>query len=142
MDADERRWAALAHLSGLLWLTGFPFAGSIASSIVYVTKRHLSPLVATQMREAQNFQNTVSIGVAAIVVASCVLFGSGIVAMLQTGQMGLSVDQATHELAVIAIMAAALAGLMVVNVVLSVLAAVAAGRGHAFRYPVCLRLLH
>jgi uncharacterized Tic20 family protein len=141
IDADERRWAATAHLCGLLWLSGFPFAGTIGSAVVYRAKRHLSPYVAAQTREAQNFQNTIAVLVIAILIASAVLFGAGMVSMLTTGTTGVSNQEAIGELWIVAGMASALAAVMIANVVLSIVAAVHAGLGRPFRYPIALRFL-
>jgi uncharacterized Tic20 family protein len=138
---SERRWASLAHLSGLAWLSGVPFAGSIASAILYLTKRSLSPFVADQTREAQNFQNTVSIAVAVVVAACAVLFGADMLATMQTGRSDLDAGSATSALWTIVAMALFLAAIMVANIALSIVAAVATHHGHAFRYPVNLRLL-
>jgi uncharacterized protein len=141
LDPQERHWATLAHLCGLLWFSGVPFAGTIGAAIVFVTKRHVSSYVADQTREAQNFQNTVALAVAAIVTIAGTLLGSDMIATLRTGRSDLDVGQATAALWVIVLMALALAAIMLANAACSILAAVAAHRGEPFRYPVCLRLL-
>lgn len=123
-------WAVLAHLSGCLWIFAIPFGGTIASAIIYITKRHVSPFVADQTRESQNFQNTVSLAVIAVFVVAAVLVER------------LAVRHATEQaLAVVALGSVALAAIMIVNVILSVVAAVTAQRGETFRYPLCVRFI-
>jgi len=132
MDATtgDRTWAALAHLSGCLWILGIPFGGSIATAIIYVTRRHDSPFVADQARESQNFQNTVSLAVIAAIVAVASIVEQ------------LAVRRATEPaLAAIALGAASLAVIMIANAALSIIAALAVQQGVAYRYPVSLRLL-
>ena len=123
-------WAVLAHLSGCLWIFAIPFGGTIATAIVYVTKRHVSPFVADQTREAENFQNTVSLAVVGVFVVCAFIVWQ------------LAIHRGTEQaLGVIALGALCLAGIMIANVILSIVAAVTAERGEAFRYPFCLRLI-
>ena len=130
MTPSDRVWAVVAHLSGCLWILGIPFAGTIATAIIYITKRHDSPYVADQSREAQNFQNTISLAVIAIFVFAAFLVER------------LAIHRATEPaLATIALAAISLAVVMIANVVLSVVAALAVQRGETYRYPVCLRLI-
>lgn len=126
----DRAWAVYAHLSGCLWILCIPFGGTIATATIYLVKRHVSPFVREQLRESQNFQNTVSLAVIAVIV----LTGFAVERF--------AVARATEPaLAVIAIGAVGLAALMVVNVILSIVAAAAAQRGEAFRYPFCVRFI-
>jgi uncharacterized Tic20 family protein len=126
----ERTWAVLAHLCGCLWILGIPFAATIASAVIYITKRHLSPFVAEQSREAQNFQNTVALAV--IVISG--LTGAFVATHATRGG-------AEPALAAIALGALVLAVVMLLNVALSVAAAIAAYGGVAYRYPVCVRIV-
>ena len=126
----ERTWAVLAHLSGCLWILGIPFAAAISTAIIYITKRHTSPFVADQTREAQNFQNTVLLAIVAVF-----LCGAFVVERL-------AVRGATEPaLGTIAVGAVVLAAIMIANVMLSIVAAVTAQRGEAFRYPFCVRFI-
>ena len=127
---DDRIWAVLAHLCGCLWVICIPFAGPIATAIVYVTKRHVSPFVADQAREAQNFQNTVALAVVAVVVFFAFAVDQ------------LAIRGATEPaLAAVALGAILLAAIMIANVVLSVVAAAAVHGGETYRYPFCVRLI-
>ena len=64
---DERMWAMLAHLSGLIasLLGGLSFLGPL---IVWLVKKDQSPFVADQAKEALNFQIA-----AFIVILVCIL---------------------------------------------------------------------
>lgn len=132
MDGSKgaRTWAVLAHLSGCLWIMGIPFGGTIATAIIYVAKRHVSPFVAEQTRESQNFQNTVSLAVIAVVV-----FVAIFVERLAFAR------ETELALAAVALGATSLAALMIVNVILSIVAAVTVSRGEPFRYPFCVRFI-
>jgi uncharacterized protein len=126
----DRNWALLAHLSGCLWVLGVPFGGIIATTIIYLTKRHAAPFVAEQSREAQNFQITVSLAVVPVAV-----FAAFVVERL-------ALQRATEPaLLTIALAALSTAALMVANVGFSIVAAFAVQRGEAYRYPFCVRFL-
>jgi uncharacterized protein len=135
----ETRWATLGHLCGLLWLSGFPFAGSAGAAIVYATKRNLSPYVADQTREARSFQNTVSLAVVVVFVVASAIVGGDMIATLRSGQSGLGVEHATMELWTIALATIALAVIMMANIVFCLVAAISAHGGAAYRYPFCIR---
>jgi uncharacterized Tic20 family protein len=139
--ANERNWATIAHLCGLLWLSGFPFAGTVASSIVYATKHQVSPYVADQSREAQNFQNTISLAVIVVMVLLAGIVGKDLIGMLRTGQSDLSVGDATAQLWAIALAAFGLAAIMLFNLVSCIVAALAVRGGRLYRYPLCIRWL-
>lgn len=109
---------------------GIPFGGTLATAIIYMAKRHVSPFVAEQTLESQNFQNTVSLAVIAVVV-----FVAVVVERLAFAR------KTELALAAIALGAISLAAMMIVNVILSIVAAVAANRGEAFRYPFCVRFI-
>jgi len=132
-------WATLAHLTGLLWLSGFPFAGSLASSIVHATKSHLSPYVADQTREAQDFQNTISLAVIVVIVGLAAIVGKDLAGVMRTGESDLNVADATAQLWAIALAALSLVAIMLFNLVSCVVAAFAARSGWEYRYPVCIR---
>lgn len=102
---DDKTWAMLAHLSGLLasLLGGLSFLGPL---VIYLIKKDESPFVADQAKEALNFQLAVLI-VAVISAITCI--GPLIVAI---GAL-----------------------------VYSVIAAMEANKGIAYRYPYTFRLI-
>jgi uncharacterized Tic20 family protein len=66
---DERTWALLAHLSGLIaGMFAVPFVGPL---IVWVIKKDESPFVGDQAKEALNFQIALLIAVV-VCIATCV----------------------------------------------------------------------
>src|SRR4029450_2402433 len=74
--ADERQWALLAHLSGLIAsaVGGLSFLGPL---IVWLIKKDQSAFVADQAKEALNFQIAVTVALLvsiAIGMATCVGF--------------------------------------------------------------------
>jgi len=109
---DERTWATLAHLSGLLaaWLGGFSFLGPL---IVWLIKKDQSPFVGDQAKEALNFQIAVTIAVW-VSIALIWVFCIGLIL-----------------LAVVAIG----------SIVFSIIAAMEANKGVYYRYPYTIRLI-
>jgi uncharacterized Tic20 family protein len=51
IERDQRNWAAMAHLSGLAYLTVLPFAGLIAPIAVMIAKQE-EPVVSALARQA------------------------------------------------------------------------------------------
>ena len=84
---DERMWAMLAHLSGIL----FGFLGPL---VIWLMQKDKMPLVEDQGKEALNFQITLAIGWAAAFVLSFLMIGiilypilgiGGLVLMIMAG---------------------------------------------------------
>ena len=108
---DDRTWGMAVHLSAFAGHL-FPFAHIIAPLVVWQLKKDTSAFVDDQGKEAVNAQISVTI-YAAVAIALCfVLIGIPL-----------------------------LAGLYVANVVLVIVAAMAANEGKAYRYPFILRLV-
>jgi len=110
-SSDERMWAMFAHLSAL---AGFiiPFGSILGPLIIWQIKKNEYPLVDDQGKEALNFQITMAIAF----VACCVLM-----------------------LILIGFLLAAIVGL--VDIIYTIIAAIAANNGQAYRYPFNLRLI-
>jgi len=111
--ADERQWALVAHLSGLVAsaLGGFAFLGPL---IVWLIKKDQSPFVADQAKEALNFQIAVTIALlvsVAIAIATCV--GAILLPIVGIGSL-----------------------------VFAIIAAVEANKGVYYRYPYSIRLIN
>jgi uncharacterized protein len=98
----------IAHLSAFLPVVGFV----LGPLVIWLTWRDSSPFVASQAKEALNFNLTV--GIAALVCGALVLVGIGVplLAVLFLAWLGCTL-----------------------------LAAIRAGEGIDFRYPVSLRLV-
>ncbi len=109
---EERQWALLAHLSGLIasMLGGLAFVGPL---IVWLIKKDQSAFIADQAKEALNFQIAVTIALLvsfAIAAATCV----GIVLLPVVG---------------------------IGSLVFAIIAAMEANKGVAYRYPYTIRLI-
>jgi uncharacterized protein len=121
-DKEERNWAMAAHLCGALWLLGgsvifFPAGGLVLLTIlgpliIWKSKGDTRPFVASQAKEALNFQITILL--------------LGIVGAL---------------LIPILIGIAILWVLGLVTLILVIIAAIQVSDGKPYRYPFALRLI-
>ncbi|SDY30516.1 hypothetical protein SAMN04487939_101730 [Lysobacter sp. yr284] len=111
ISQDEKTWGMLAHLSTLVGLI-VPFGTLLGPLVVWLMKKDTMPFVADQGKEALNFNITVIIGMIIGGILTLVLIG------------------------VLVMIAVGLAWL-----VLTIMAALAANKGEAYRYPFTLRLV-
>lgn len=135
-SASDRQWAASAHLLALLlalmtaWMAGV--AGIVGAGIVYLIKREDSPFATEHAREAINFNLSMLLYSVAAVALGIVLVGATVltlgIGLIVTAPAGLL-------LLVIA------AGIAVMWLVCSVVAAIKAWNGEHYRYPLTLRLI-
>lgn len=119
---EERTWAMFAHLSALLAgliasTVGMPFLSFLAPLVIYLMKKDESAFIADQAREALNFNICVS-----IIMFALALFSLLIITMI-----------ITIPLMII---------LGLVALVLTVIAAIKANDGIAYRYPFNFRLVN
>ena len=110
-EREAEQWAMGAHLSTFAGFI-FPFGNLLAPFIIWQVKKGESELVDDQAREALNFQITITL--IAIVCAILVIFVIGAFLLPLLG---------------------------LVDVVLTILAALQANEGVRYRYPFCLRLI-
>ncbi|CAG4974908.1 hypothetical protein LYB30171_01779 [Lysobacter luteus] len=122
ISAEERQWAMFAHLSalvgGLLTSAAGGWGTFIGPLVIWLVKKDTMPFVNDQGKEALNFNITVAIICLALVLLSIVTLGIGLI---------------------IAIPAWVIVG--IAWLVLTILAAVKANEGVAYRYPLTLRLI-
>ena len=122
ISAEERQWAMFAHLSalvgGLLTSAAGGWGTFIGPLVIWLVKKDAMPFVNDQGKEALNFNITVAIICLALVLLSIVTLGIGLI---------------------IAIPAWVIVG--IAWLVLTILAAVKANEGVAYRYPLTLRLI-
>lgn len=112
ISKDERMWGMFAHLSAFAGLL-VPFIGHVLGPLViWLVKRETMPFVNDQGKEALNFQITATIG---LVVAGLLVFL--FIGFILLPLVGLA------------------------DVIFTILAAVKANEGVAYRYPVTLRLI-
>jgi uncharacterized Tic20 family protein len=105
--ADQRMWAMLAHLGGII-------LGFVAPLIVYLVQKDRGIFVREQSREALNFQLTLLIAYVIASVIGVITFGIGFILYLP---------------------------LVVLNILLPILAGVAANKGENYRYPLTVRMV-
>lgn len=108
---DERQWGMFAHLAALV---GFiiPFGNLIGPLVVWQMKKDTMPFVADQGKEALNFQITVCLAVLACIVLMVILIGALLLPVVGIAAL-----------------------------VFTVIAAIKANQGVAYRYPMALRLV-
>jgi len=105
-NSEERNICTITHLAGIL----FSF---IPALIVWTLKKDDSIYIATQAREALNFQITVLIGHLVAVILIWVLIGFLLMPVI-----------------------------WLLNIVLCILAAISSSKGKVYRYPFSLRLIN
>ncbi len=103
---DEKNIATITHLAGVLF-------SIIPALIVWILKKDDSAYIATQAKEALNFQITV-------LVAQII---AGILVWILIGFLLLPI-------------------IWLANIVLSIIAAMSTSKGEHYRYPICLRLIN
>ena len=110
---DEKMWGMFCHLAMLVQFVGIPFGTIVGPLVVWLIKRNEMPFVEDQGKEAVNFQITATIA-ALCCIPFYFLCGVGIVMIV---------------------------GVVIADLVLSIMAAVKANEGVAYRYPFALRLI-
>ncbi len=112
LSKDAKMWAMFCHLAALAMFTSIPFANVIGPLIVWLIKKDDFKFVDDQGKEALNFQ--ISVAIYALI---CVpLFFIFIGAFL-------------------------FVALAIFNLVMIIIASIAANKGEAYRYPLCIRLV-
>jgi uncharacterized Tic20 family protein len=109
---DAKNWAMFCHLAGLFGF-GLPLVGHVVGPlIIWALKRDEHPFIDHQGKEAINFQISMVIYMALVTPTLCIVIGFVLLPVL-----------------------------LVTDVVLIIIAAVAASRGEAYRYPLTIRLV-
>ncbi|MBB3277507.1 MULTISPECIES: DUF4870 domain-containing protein [Pseudoxanthomonas] len=122
-SAEERQWALFAHLSALVGgILTSGWAGSlgcfIGPLIIWLVKKDTMPFVNDQGKEALNFNITVGIIFLALFLLTIVTLGIG---------------------ALITLPLMVIVG--IAWLVFTIIAAIKANNGEAYRYPLTLRLI-
>ena len=116
-SSDERTWALIGHLSAFsFFVTGIGCV--LGPLIVWLVKRDTLPFAADQAKEALNFNITVAIAFVALVIFTIVTLGIGVLLAYPAG-----------------------VALFIGWIVLTIIAAIKANEGVAYRYPFTLRLV-
>ena len=108
---DERTWAMLSHFSALSMFI-FPFGNILAPLIIWLIKKDEMPFVEDQAKEVLNFQISMTIYLIGSIILIIVLIGIPI-----------------------------LIGLVIFNIIITIIAAISANDGKSYRYPINLRLI-
>ena len=121
-SAEERQWAMFAHLSalvgGLLTAAAGGWGTFVGPLIIWLVKKETMPFVDDQGKEALNFNITVGLIFLVLLVLSVVTLGIGLII--------------------------AIPGWIIVSIawlVFTIIAAIKANEGVAYRYPLTLRLI-
>ncbi|MFC4820623.1 DUF4870 domain-containing protein [Dokdonella ginsengisoli] len=117
LSSDERTWALIGHLSAFsFFITGIGCV--LGPLIVWLVKRDTLPFAGEQAKEALNFNITMVLAFVALVAFTVLTFGIGVVLTWPIG-----------------------AALFIAWIVLTIIAAIKANEGVAYRYPFTLRLV-
>lgn len=111
-QSQERIWAMLCHLTALLIFIGIPFGNLIGPLVVWLIKKNDMPLVDSHGKESLNFQLSMTIYALAAGLLIFIVIGIPL-----------------------------LIGLMILNLVLVITAAVKVNNGVNFEYPLTIRFL-
>jgi len=111
ISQEERMWAMLCHLGSFAFYV-FPFGNLLVPLIIWMVKRDTMPFVREQGKEALNFQITLMLYLAVIVVLCFVLIGFAL-----------------------------LIALPIYQIVMTILASIKVYDGDHYRYPFILRLI-
>jgi uncharacterized Tic20 family protein len=111
-EKDARLWGMLCHLTALAGFIGIPFGNIIGPLVVWLMKRNEIPFVDEQGKEAVNFQ--ISVILYAIVAGILILVLIGIPLLF---------------------------GLVIFDIVMTIVASVKANSGQHFRYPISIRFI-
>ena len=109
---DARLWGMLCHLTALSGFIGIPFGNVIGPLVIWMIKKGEFPFVDDQGKEALNFQITMCI--AGIICAALIFVVIGFVL---------------------------LPILLIVDLALTIIAAIKANNGERYRYPFAIRLI-
>jgi uncharacterized protein len=121
-SAEEKQWALFVHLSALIGgvFTGlwFGFGCFIGPLIIWLVKKDTMPFVNDQGKEALNFNITLAIVGVALLILTIITLGIGLLIVIPVG---------------------AIVGIG--WLILTIVAAIKASEGVAYRYPISLRLI-
>src|SRR5687768_14394528 len=112
LNSEVRNWAMLAHLASLAKYTVIPLANILGPLVVWLIKKDEMPFVDDQGKEAINFQ--ISVTIYGLISGALVCVGIGLIGLI---------------------------AVLIYDLVFTILAAVSAANGKAYRYPLTLRLV-
>lgn len=110
--AEERQWAMLCHLGGIVGHLLVGFGHVVAPLVLWLIKREQMPFVNQEGKEALNFQ--ISVTIYAIVSAPLVWFCIGVPMLIALG---------------------------IFDLIVVIMACIDASNGKAYKYPLCIRFI-
>jgi uncharacterized Tic20 family protein len=132
---EERTWGMLAHLGGIIGSLVLPSVGNILGAlIIWLVKRNEYTFVDDQGKEALNFQITVSIVSAAL----------GIISAISMGFWSLNAiffHRGNLDFSDITFVSGGYGLIWLLNLIFSIMGAVKANKGEAYRYPLNWRIV-
>ena len=117
-NAEEKQWAMFGHLSSLLGLFTGGVGNIVGPLVIWLVKKDTLPFAGDQAKEALNFNITLLIIGVILLGITMITFGIGAILTLPLGLL-----------------------LCVAWLILTIMAAVKANEGVAYRYPFTLRLI-
>jgi len=140
-NRDARTWAVLCHLSALLMLLGVPLGNVLGPLVVWLVKRNDHPFIDDQGREALNFQ--LSITPNWVLAGILIFFSAGSIAFFWPAFRHGVMDYWNPVAMPIAMIFGLflILGLLILDVILAIVAAVRASDGIAYRYPLTIRAI-
>jgi uncharacterized protein len=137
-DKDARTWSAIIHLGGLAgMIIHIGFANLIGVLVLWLIKRNESAFVDEQGKEAVNFQIMISILFIILGIISGIFF-LGRIAIHWYNWNSFTWHWHNYSLWE---MGGAFGLVQLFNLIFCIVAAIRAGRGEHYRYPISLRLV-
>jgi len=109
---EERTWAMFAHLSSFLGWLGIPLANLIAPLVMWQLKKEEMPFGSSQAKECLNFQISMTLYVIVSGILCFVFIGFPL-----------------------------LFALLIIDIILTIRAAIKANDGIEYRYPLTIRFI-
>ena len=111
LTPEDRSWGMYAHLAALAQFI-LPFGNFLGPLVVWLMKKDTMPFVDDQGKEALNFQITISIAMIICIPLAFIVIGCVLLPIIYIG-----------------------------NLVLIIIASMAANRGETYRYPFAIRII-
>ncbi|WP_298734667.1 DUF4870 domain-containing protein [uncultured Chitinophaga sp.] len=131
---EEKTWGALVHLGGLIGMAVLSYVGNIIGALVmWLIKRNESSFIDNQGKEALNFQITLSL--INVAIGLLISVRHGVWAFRRVWRDDWDFDVFSFSFV-------SLYGIVwLLNIIFSIIGAVKASSGVAYRYPISWRIV-